>query len=108
MNNAVNYAGEDKTVVIRQNVSGDTVKIEVLDHGDGIEEALLPYVWDRYYKIDKAHKQASIGTGLGLSIVKNIMELHHLRFGVNSAPGMGSNFWFEMKIIEDNTEKNQN
>ena len=108
VNNAVNYAGADKEVVIRQTVLADTVKVEVLDHGDGIAEDLLPYVWDRYYKIDKAHKQASIGTGLGLSIVKNIMELHHLRFGVNSAPGMGSNFWFEMKIVEDNAEKNEN
>lgn len=108
VNNAVNYAGEDKTVVIRQTISADTVKIEVLDHGEGIAEDLLPYVWDRYYKIDKAHRQASIGTGLGLSIVKNIMELHHLRFGVNSAPGMGSNFWFEMKIIQDPAEKNEN
>ena len=98
INNAINYTGKDKTVWVRQKISGDKVRIEVTDSGDGIAKEALPYVWDRYYKVDKTHKRAVMGTGLGLSIVKNILELHHTGYGVVSEPGCGSTFWFELKI----------
>ena len=83
---------------VRQKISGDKVRIEVTDSGDGIAKEALPYVWDRYYKVDKTHKRAVMGTGLGLSIVKNILELHHAGYGVVSEQGCCSTFWFELKI----------
>ena len=98
INNAINYTGEDKTVVVRQEVYTDIVKISVIDSGEGISEDKLPLIWDRYYKVDKVHKRAVLGTGLGLSIVKNILLLHGSRFGVSSEVGKGSCFWFEFKI----------
>lgn len=99
VNNAINYTGEDRQVWIRQRVKDDGyVRIEVTDSGEGIEPEALPYVWDRYYKVDKTHKRAVMGTGLGLSIVKNILELHSARYGVDSEPGKGSTFWFELKM----------
>ena len=100
VNNAINYTGEDKRIIIRQDVLDDVVRISIIDTGEGISEENLPLVWDRYYKIDKVHKRAILGTGLGLSIVKNILLLHHSRFGVSSELGKGSTFWFEFKIIE--------
>lgn len=99
VNNAINYAGEDKTVIVKQIVKGKRVRIEVIDHGEGITEESLPYVWDRYYKVDKTHKRAVMGTGLGLSIVKNILELHHAAYGVDSEVGKGSTFWFELDTL---------
>lgn len=99
VNNAINYAGEDKTVIVKQIVKGKRVRIEVIDHGEGIAEESLPYVWDRYYKVDKTHKRAVMGTGLGLSIVKNILELHHAAYGVDSEVGKGSTFWFELDTL---------
>lgn len=99
VNNAINYAGEDKTVIVKQIVKGKRVRIEVIDHGEGIAEESLPYVWDRYYKVDKTHKRAVMGTGLGLSIVKNILELHHASYGVKSEVGKGSTFWFELDTL---------
>lgn len=101
INNAVNYAGIDKTIIVRQIRKDSIVRIEVEDHGDGIENENIPYVWDRYYKVDKTHKRAVMGTGLGLSIVKNILELHSASFGVESEPGKGSVFWFELEEIEE-------
>ncbi len=98
INNAINYTGDDKTVIVRQEVDGDIVKISVIDSGEGISEENLPLIWDRYYKVDKVHKRAILGTGLGLSIVKNILLLHGCRFGVSSDIGCGSTFWFEFKI----------
>ncbi len=96
--NAINYTGEDKTVIVRQIVTAGTVKIEVLDSGEGIAEEDLPYIWDRYYKGDKFHKRAVTGTGLGLSIVKSIIELHGGEYGVSSKLNEGSMFWFSLKI----------
>lgn len=104
MNNAVNYTGKDKTVWVRQKVLEKKVRIEVTDSGEGIAPEALPYVWDRYYKVDKSHKRAVMGTGLGLSIVKNILELHGADYGVESKEGCGSTFWFELEIVEDELE----
>ena len=100
INNAINYTGSDKQVLVRQLVKEQIVRIEVIDSGEGISEENLPYVWDRYYKVDKTHKRAVMGTGLGLSIVKNILELHHAEYGVESIPSAGSKFWFELPVIE--------
>ena len=98
INNAVNYTGEDKKVVIRQSVSDDTVRISVSDSGEGREREELPHIWDRYYRATSAHKRATIGSGIGLSIVKEILIRHGASFGVESELGVGSTFWFEMKI----------
>lgn len=100
INNAINYTGKDKTVWVRQQISGKKVRIEVTDSGEGIAKEALPYVWDRYYKVDKSHKRAVMGTGLGLSIVKNILELHGAAYGVESQEGCGSTFWFELEIAD--------
>ena len=98
INNAISYTS-DKTVTIRQTVQDKVVRIEVIDTGEGIPQEELPWIWDRYYKVDKTHKRAQIGTGLGLSIVKNILELHAAKFGVRSILGKGSTFWFELPRV---------
>lgn len=95
--NAINYAGKDKNVTLRQINKGNSVRIEVSDHGEGISEENLPYVWDRYYKIDKVHKRPQVGTGLGLAIVKNVLELHEAIYGVESKVQEGTTFYFELK-----------
>lgn len=100
INNAITYTGADKTVTIIQNINENSVKIEIVDTGEGIPENMLPLIWDRYYKVDKAHKRAAIGTGLGLSIVKTVLDMHNAKYGVLSTVGQGSIFWFELKLDE--------
>lgn len=95
--NAVNHTGNDKTVKVRQIAGANNVRIEVEDTGEGIAAEDLPYIWDRYYKVDKTHKRSVTGTGLGLSIVRSIMDLHHGGCGVDSKIGNGSVFWLEIK-----------
>ncbi len=98
INNAVNYVGDDKRVIIRQHINGGKVRIEVIDHGKGIPADKLRDIWERYYKVDKEHKRAQVGTGLGLSIVKNILDMLGGTYGVSSQVGKGSTFWFELTI----------
>ncbi len=98
VNNAINYTGEDKKVVLRQTVADGYCRIEVIDSGEGIPESELPMIWERYYKSSSFHKRAHLGTGLGLSIVKNILALHKAKFGVRSRVGKGSCFWFELEV----------
>lgn len=107
INNAVNYTGMDKKVVVTQEVDAETerARINVKDSGLGIAKEDIPYIWDRYYKVDKTHKRAAIGTGLGLSIVRSILQLHSANFGVESERGNGSTFWFELPICPPPADK---
>ena len=105
INNAINYIGDDKTVIVRQTVTGDKVRVDVIDHGEGIPEEQLKYIWDRYYRVDKEHRRAVIGTGLGLSIVKNILIAHDAEFSVASVLGEGSDFYFILPVIPTGDEE---
>ena len=71
--------------------------MSVEDTGEGVKPEDINYIWDRYYKVDKEHKRCIAGTGIGLSIVKSVLDLHGFNFGVNSEPGHGAEFWFEMR-----------
>lgn len=94
--NAITHSGDVKTVIVSQIIKGDIVIIEVIDYGEGIKQRDLPYIWERYYKVDKKHNRPIIGTGLGLSIVKKIIEMHDGEYGVESELGKGSVFWFSL------------
>ena len=96
VNNAIHYAGADKTVSLAQTVLEGRVRISVSDTREGIPPDKLKDIWERYYKVDKEHRRAQIGTGLGLDIVKNVLELHGGAYGVESTLGQGSAFWFEL------------
>lgn len=106
VNNAINYTGADKRVMITQTVlpgEPGRVRVAVTDTGEGVAPDQLADIWNRYYKVDKAHKRAQVGTGLGLSIVKTVLDLHGgASYGVDSTVGHGSTFWFELPIYPHN------
>lgn len=97
INNAVNYTGDDLKVVIRLTEESKDCLVEIIDTGKGIAEEDIQNIWNRYYKQEKNHKRNVIGTGLGLSIVKNILEQHHFKYGVNSVKNQGTTFYFKIK-----------
>ena len=88
-------------VRLKQSEHDGKVCIEVRDTGEGIDQDKLKDIWERYYKVDKAHKRAQVGTGLGLSIVKTILDMHGGAYGVQSEQGVGSTFWFELDIQDE-------
>lgn len=103
--NAVNYTGEDKTVLVRLKKEGVGVfRFSVTDTGKGIKPEEIGDIWDRYYRSSEAHKRPVKGTGLGLSIVKTILERHGLRFGVDSEVGKGSTFYVLFPLIDEPKE----
>lgn len=95
ISNAINYVGIDKSVYLNILKNNDATRIEVRDNGKGIEDVSL--IFDRYYKSNDKYRKSGYGTGLGLSIVKNILELHKFKYGVESKVGIGTTFWFEIK-----------
>lgn len=95
VNNAINYTGEDKKVIIEIVSLPSAYRVEIKDTGKGIKKEDLPHIWDKYYKNNKNHKRNRYGTGLGLSIVKNILEHHAFPYGVTSKKNQGSCFYFE-------------
>ena len=101
LNNAVNYGGEAKHIIVREIKKENTVRIEVQDFGEGIDPKDLDNIWDRYYKVDKEHVRVANGSGIGLNIVKQLLELHGVPYGVNSSKGKGSTFYFEMPIEKE-------
>lgn len=104
LSNAINYTGEDKKVKIEITKKFDCAKIEIIDSGEGIPKEELSNIWDRYYR-SKTHKRSQVGTGLGLSIVKTILIAHNADFGIESTIGIGSDFWFELKLPENANNK---
>lgn len=98
INNAVKYCGNDRMVIISIKLAHGQVRFDVTDHGMGIAPEEIEHIWERYYKASTNHVRTTAGTGLGLSIVKEIVLLHGGKYGVNSEPGKGSTFWFEIGV----------
>ena len=105
LSNAIKHSSEGTTITINL-IDEDEVKvrIEVIDNGEGISEEILPYIWDRYYKVDKNFNRTVESTGLGLAIAKAILEAHKATYGATSKINEGSTFYFELS--KDYDEEN--
>ena len=97
LGNALTYTGEDRQVILKEEAGEKKVRISISDSGKGIDPVELPYIWDRYYRTSESHRRAVIGTGLGLNICRSILESHQVPYGVDSTPGVGTTFWFELE-----------
>jgi signal transduction histidine kinase len=88
LDNAIKYSKEPIDVRVRQDKT--SVKLEVSDYGIGIPESEIPYLFERFYRVDTARHRRTGGSGLGLSIAKRIIELHKGSVEVFSKPGSGT------------------
>lgn len=96
VDNALKFtpSGGEVVLCVQKGEEGKLV-VQVKDTGIGIGESSLPFVFDRYKKLD-SDKKSSPGAGLGLAIVKRILELHHIDIKVLSRKEEGTAFSFSM------------
>lgn len=90
--NAIKYNIEWGSVIVSVGVEDQHVWVEVRDTGQGIPEADLPRIFDRYYRTGSAKSSTTVGTGLGLSITREIVHRHGGQLAVTSELGIGTTF----------------
>lgn len=95
LDNAIKYTPEGGTVSLDATWDASRVTLIVKDTGIGISQEDLPYVFDRFYKVDKAH--SGMGSGLGLSIAKELLKWMGEDIWLKSELGKGTQFGFTLR-----------
>ena len=100
LDNALKYTPKGSQIELSAGLRGRNEVIVCLrDNGQGIPEADLPHIFERFYRVDKGRSREKGGTGLGLSIAKHIVQLHAGRVWVESKQGQGTSFFFSLPLI---------
>ena len=97
LDNAIHYNRQDGQIVIKGRILGEFI-LDVQDSGIGIPAADLPYIFDRFYRVDKARSRDAGGSGLGLSIAKHAIESHGGVIRATSQLGQGATFSIVLPI----------
>ena len=95
LTNAIHHAENEKRIEVKIIRTEGKVRVSVFNSGKPIPEEDIPKLWDKFYKVDKAHTREYGGNGIGLSIVKAIMESFHQGYGVKNYDNVVE-FWFEL------------
>jgi signal transduction histidine kinase len=95
LTNAIKYSTEDSSISVNVKMNNGFVQFSVVDKGPGIPEEFLSKVFDRFFKVPGSK---TTGTGLGLAISKEFIEAQGGKIWVNSKPGEGSEFGFDLPI----------
>ncbi|HEY6541055.1 MAG TPA: HAMP domain-containing sensor histidine kinase, partial [Ktedonobacteraceae bacterium] len=105
LDNARRYTPVGGTISVGAKLEADArgakwLEISVQDSGSGIDAAELPFIFDRFFRIDRARSGSHGGSGLGLSIVKAIVTGHGGSLRAESAPGQGTRISFTLPVVE--------
>jgi PAS domain S-box-containing protein len=100
--NAAKYTPQEGRIEVGVHVGHGAVRIAVADDGNGIEPALLPYVFDIFTQGVRTPDRSQGGLGIGLALVKSLMALHGGQVSARSdGPGKGSVFELALPLLED-------
>jgi len=100
LDNATKYAGNTKQIIISGNIEKEQIIIVVCDQGIGIPAEDLPFIMDRFYRVDKARSREGGGNGLGLAIAKRLVERHNGTINVSSVEGKGTEVAISFSIAK--------
>lgn len=100
--NSIKYGKKGGTTEVSiEDLPQQKVLVRVTDNGEGIDNVHITRLFERFYRVDKSGSRQEGGSGLGLSIVKHIIEAHDEKIYVESDYGVGSEFSFTLKKLED-------
>lgn len=97
--NAIKYGKDGKIIKVVTKKVGDEIKVTVINYGTIIPKSDIPYIFDRFYRVEQSRQESTGGTGLGLSIAKSIIEKHGGRITVDSSMA-GTAFEVYLKIAK--------
>jgi signal transduction histidine kinase len=101
LSNALKYAPSDRPIEVGLQRSEHQARVWVRDAGPGLPPEEQEHIWERFHRaqgIAIQNSDSGVGLGLGLHICRTIIEQHHGQVGVQSAPGQGSTFWFNLPL----------
>lgn len=102
LDNAVKYSKkEEKEVVIDCSLINEKVSLKVMDKGIGIPKEDIPYILNRFYRVDKARSRKQGGLGLGLAIAKRWVEKYHGTINIESKEGEGTNVTIVLPLFDN-------
>ncbi|MBX7220781.1 MAG: hypothetical protein K1Y36_12600 [Blastocatellia bacterium] len=101
ISNAVKYSPLGKTIEVTVSNGNGWVRVSVRDEGPGLTENDKKRLFGAFERLSARPTGGESSTGLGLSIVKQLVEAHGGKVGVESQPGQGSTFWFELKAPDN-------
>ena len=96
LENATKYAGNSQIIVRAHLANASRIRVEIVDHGPGIDKEHRTRIFERFYRINKSRSRALGGTGLGLSIVKHLTAQMTGKVGLEPNKPSGCIFWFEL------------
>ncbi len=99
--NAIMHTPENGQVTVKLSQTETEAIIQVIDTGQGIPTESLPYIFDRFYRVDKSRNSNTGASGLGLSIVKRIVDLHGGEITVTSEPTVGTEFTITLPLVSN-------
>lgn len=107
--NAAKYSDLNVPITVVVSVKDGMVRVSVQDKGVGIPQSELEHVWERFYRVPGIQHQtgSQVGLGLGLYICRDIVVRHGGQVGVESTVGVGSTFWFSLRLASPEPSKDE-
>jgi len=99
LENAVTHTATGGAITVTAAQQGNWMEVSVVDTGEGIPAEELPFIFERFYRVDKSRTRATGGSGLGLTIAKRLVEAHGGKIKVQSEVGKGSRFSFTVPVF---------